>query len=134
MIVLSNTTAQVIPVGQSITFNTVIHKSGCLEGYRNNTGSVKLRVNGIYEISFNGNVTGTTAAAPVQLSVYLSGAALPETTMIWTPPVAGSVGNISANTVVRNCCGDYDRITVVNNGLNPITLQPNCCLFIKRVA
>lgn len=135
MIVLSNTSAQVIPVGQALTFNTVVHKSGCAEGYRLGTGAVKLRANNaIYELSFNANVSGETVTAPVQLSMAISGAQLPETTMIYMPAAANAVGNVGSSTLIKNCCGDYDRITVVNTGANPITVEANCCLFIKRVA
>lgn len=135
MIVLSNTSEQVVPVGQTLTFNTVIHKTGCAEGYRVGTGAVKLRANNaIYELSFNANVTGETAAAPVQLAMSISGATLPETTMIYTPAVAGAIGNIASSTLIKNCCDDYDRITIVNNGLDPITVGANCCLFIKRIS
>lgn len=135
MIVLSNTSAQVVPVGQALTFNTVIHKSGCAEGYRLGTGAVKLRANNaIYELSFNANVTGETATDPVQLSMAISGAQLPETTMIYTPAAANAIGNVAASTLIKNCCGDYDRITIMNTGLNPVTISANCCLFIKRIA
>lgn len=135
MIVLSNTSEQVVPVGQALTFNTVVHKSGCAEGYRTGTGAVKLRANNaIYELSFAANVTGATATNPVQLSMAISGATLPETTMIYTPAVANAVGNVGSSTLVKNCCGDYGRITIVNTGTDPITVSPNCCLFVKRIA
>lgn len=135
MIVLSNTSEQVVPVGQALTFNTVVHRSGCAEGYRVGTDAVKLRANNaIYELSFTANVTGKTAANPVQLSMTISGAQLPETTMIYTPAAANAVGNVSSSTLVKNCCGDYDRIAIANTGANPITISPNCCLFVKRIA
>lgn len=133
MIVLSNTTAQTLAVGQSITFDIVVLHTGCGECHRTNSASVKLRCQGIYELSFSANVTSTTTG-PVQLSLQIGGETLNETTMISTPAATGNVNNIATKTAVKNCCGDYDRITVTNTGTNPIVVEPNSDLFIKRVA
>lgn len=134
MIVLSNTTAQTLTPGQSITFNDVVLHTGCAECHRTNTGSVKLRANGAYEISFSGNVSSPTAATQVQLTVQLGGANLPETQMISTPSAASSLNNVSTSTIVKNCCGDYDRITVVNTGASDINIAANPVLTIKRLS
>lgn len=134
MIVLSNTTAQTLTPGQSITFNDVVLHTGCAECHRANTGSVKLRANGAYEINFSGNVSSPTAATQVQLTVQLGGANLPETQMISTPSAASSLNNVSTSTIVKNCCGDYDRITVVNTGASDINIAANPVLTIKRLS
>lgn len=134
MISLSNTAAQTIAVGQTLTFNTVILKTGCGECHRKNTGSVKLCAkNGIYEISFSANVTAATAT-PIQLSLAIGGDILPESTMVYTPAAANAVGHVSVTDVVRNNCCDYDRITVTNNGTAPVVVSANPVLFIRRVA
>lgn len=135
MISLSNTTEQTVASGQSITFNTVLSKTGCAECHRKNTGSVKLCAkNAIYQIEFTANVTGATASTPVQLTVQLGGDNLPETNMIYTPATAGAVGNVSVSFPVRNNCCDYDRISVVNTGTTDITVSANPLLFIHRIA
>ena len=135
MISLSNTSAQTVAVGQAITFDTVVQKTGCAESYRVGTGQVRLRANnGIYEVAFSANVTGSTAGSPVQLAVAISGATMPETTMISTPATADAVNNISTTTSVRNDCGDYDRVTIVNTGTIPVIVSANPVLFIKRIA
>ena len=133
MIVLSNTTAQTLTPGQSITFNDTILHTGCAECHRNNTGSIKLRANGAYEVSFSGNVSRPTAATQVQLTVQLGGANLPETQMISTPSAASSLNNVSTSTIVKNCCGDYDRITVVNTGATDINIVSNPVITIKSM-
>ena len=59
MIELSNTTAQTIQPGQSLTFDTVILRSGCSEAHRRNSGIVTLRAScATYEAHFAANVTG----------------------------------------------------------------------------
>ncbi len=137
MISLSNTAAQTLTPGQSLIFDNVIVKSGCAECHRANTSSIKFcarNAKAIYEVHFSGNVTNGTAAAPVQLSLALSGDVLPGTTMISTPSAANAVNNVSTSAVVRNNCCDYDRITVTNTGTSDITVSPGAMIIAKRVA
>ncbi len=135
MIILSNTTEQTIQAGQSITFNNKILHTGCAECHRANTGSVKMRANnGIYVVSFSGNIGGATAATAVQLSIQIGGETLPETTMISVPAAANDLNNVATATVLRNCCGDYDRLTVVNTGTEPVIVGANSAFTVRRVA
>lgn len=131
MIVLSNTAAQTIEPGQTIIFNEVILHSGDGECWRKSTGSIKMRRNGIYEIHFAGNVA---AAEPVQLAIQLSGVTLPETTMMASPGGVTAFTNVATATLVKNCCCDYDRISVTNTGTAAIDLAANPCLFVKRLS
>lgn len=134
MIILSNSTEQTLTTGQSITFDTVVLHSGCSECHRGGSSSVKLKSNGIYQISFNGNMAGGTAAE-LNLALQLGGETLPETTMTVVPGTATTeIFNVSTQTAVRNCCGDYDRVTVTNIGTTSIIIQPNTNLFIRRIA
>lgn len=135
MIQLSNTTAQTIAVGQSVTFNTVLMKTGCAECHRKNTGSVKLCARGgIYQVTFSANISGATAATQVQLAAQLGGDTVAETTMIYTPATANAYGQVTITFPVRNNCRDYDRVTIVNTGTTDLTVAANPNLFIKRIA
>ena len=134
MILLSNTTDQVLTAGQSITFDKVLLKTGCAECHRENTGSVKMRANGIYEASFAGNISGVVAGTPVQLSFQLGGATMPETTMVATPVAANASNNVATSTLIKNCCVDYDRITVTNTGTTDVTVAANSAFIIRRLA
>lgn len=144
MIVLSNTTPQIIQPGQSITFDDVVLHSGCGECHRANTGSIKLRANGVYEAHFSANigVEATPVAAPdavvnpapLQLALAIGGEPLPETTMISYPAAANELNNVSTATAIKNCCGDYDRVTVINTGTEAVVIGANPALFIKRVS
>lgn len=133
MIALSNTNVQLIPVGGSLVFNRVVVEGGCKECHRANTGSVKLRERGLYEVHFHANIGTTVADGIAELTLELGGEPLPETTMISNTESAGGLNNVSASTVVRNCCGDYDRITVVNTGDTILNIGENPVLIVHRV-
>ena len=134
MIELSNTTAQTLTTGQAITFDKVIFKTGCGECNRTASNSVKLRANGTYEISFSANIGATTATTAAQLTIQLGGESLYDGTMISTTAAAGDLNNVSKTVGVRNCCGDYDRVTIVNTGTASINVGVGASLFIKRVS
>lgn len=135
MIVLSNSLEQTVQPGQAITFDTVVQHTGCAECHRLNTGAVMMRAKGgTYECHFSANIGGETAATPVQLVIAETASPLPETLMISTPAAVGDLNNVSTSTLVRNCCCECDRITVMNNGTEPVVVGADCCLFVKRVA
>lgn len=131
MIVLSNETAQTLLPGQSMTFNDVLLHTGCGECWRKNTGAVKLRANGAYEVHFSANIDGATADGPAQLALTLGDAVMPETTM---QSSATGVNNVATATAIKNCCGDYDRVSVRNTGTTTVTVSANPVLYIKRVS
>lgn len=134
MIILSNTTEQTLAPGQSITFDNVVLKTGTSECHRDGTSSVKMCAeHAIYEVHFSGNVAGT-AADVLSLAFQLSGDTLPETAMDSYGIGAGNYINISTVTAIRNCCCDYDRVTVTNVGTTTVTVAPNASLFVKRIA
>ena len=95
---------------------------------------MKLRVPGIYEVHFTGNVASATAAAPVELAIAIGGSTLPGTLMVSTPSAANVANNVHADTIVRNSCGEYDTITITNVGTNPVTVSAGSGLWVKRVA
>lgn len=134
MIVLSNSLEQTVQPGQAIAFDTIVQHTGCGECFRLNSTSVLMRAKGgTYECHFNGNIGGETAATPVQLVMAETGAPLQETLMISTPAAVGDLNNVGAATLVKNCCCECDRITVMNNGTEPVVVGADCCLFVKRV-
>lgn len=132
MVVLSNTTEQTLLPGQSLTFNLLKAHSGCGECARSG-GPLGLKYAGTYMISFHGNVTGATAALPVELSISVGGAPLSETEMIYTPAAANAVGNVGTLTYFQTC-GSGNNVTVTNTGENPIIVSPNTALAVIRTA
>lgn len=134
MIVLSNSTELTIQPGAAVPFDRIVRRSyNCGVCVQNAISAPKLCKRGIYEVSFSGNIGGTTAAAPVQLSVQLGGVTLPETTMISVPAAVGDLNNVATTTYVnRGCCPDMGRLTVVNTGTTPVTLGANSAFAINR--
>lgn len=132
MIQLSNSTAQTLAPGASLIFDDVLNHTGCCECHRKNTSSVKMRSNGSYAVEFHGNI-GATAPGVAQLAMQLSGeTTLPETTMISTTAAAGDLNNVGASTIIRNCCGDFDRVSITNTGTTEITVGANSSFIVKK--
>lgn len=148
MIVLSNSAAQVIPAGGTVTFNVTVQHTGCdrngcggSEYHRTGSGITRLRVpqnrcckQGIFDMSFNGNVSNGTAGTEVQLAIAVDGAALPETTMVETVGTANLFVNMGTRTYVNVCPGETVSVTVVNNGTSAVTLDANSVFTARRVA
>lgn len=135
MIELTNSVAQTIQPGQAVAFDRVLLHTGCGECFTERANnSVKLRNKGIYEVQFSANIASATAGTPVQLAIALGGQALPETVMVVTTSAANAFVNVATGTYVKNCCCDFDRITVVNTGTTPTLLSANMNLRIKRLA
>lgn len=134
MISLSNSTAVTLPVGQSIVFDVVNFHTGCAECHRPNTNSVKLKASGIYEVSFHANVSSPAAGTALSLSVELGGSPVNGGTMITTPAAADALESISITVPIRNCCCDFDRVTITNTGSTGITIGAGSLLYIRRLS
>ena len=134
MIELSNATAQTVSPGQSLTFDTVVLKTGCAEAHRTNSGIITLKADcAVYEIHFAANIAGTTAG-PLQLAILLDGEPLAETAMINTATVAADPDNVATATLVKTGCGCCGRIAIANTGTSDVIVSANPALFVKRVA
>ena len=132
MILLSNTVAQTLAPGAALAFDNVIRRTDSSVSHRSGSTASVLRSScGSYDISFHGNVSGAAAGTPVQLSIQLGGATLPETTMISTPGTADTFNNVSAETTV-GCSGFAEAVTVVNTGTEAITVGANAVLSIEH--
>lgn len=133
MILLSNSATQTIQPGEAMTFDLEKIKTGCSECHRQGSSAIKLRKCGIYELMFTGNVGGA-AVGTVQLQMEAGGEVLPETTIIVTEDTVGSLDNVAAHTFFKNCCVDYDRITLVNTGTVAAVVDANSAFSAKRLA
>lgn len=129
MIQVSNTTAQTLQPGQTLTFDRVFRtKNGCECFSEQIPNSVKLCGRGIYEVQYVGNASG---AAGAQLALAIAGVPIVTTAMNFTT-ADGDLANISTATFLKNCCCDADRISVMNTGTVPVTIAPNTSLMTKR--
>lgn len=133
MISISNLATQTIAAGQTVTFDRLLFKSGCNECYNNMIpSSIKMCAKGVYDITFNGNISAGTAGDALQLAIAIEGTPIPTTVMDSTPGTADTLNNVSARVRIRNTCCDLGRITVMNSGTTPVTLAPNSVLNVER--
>lgn len=135
MLILTNDTSLTLGPNQSVTFNLEILHTGCAECHRIGAGGVTLRMQqAIYDIFFKANIGATTAGETAQLTMFLNGSPMTETTMVSTTSAVGDVNNVACETGVRTCCCGPETLTIVNNGETTITVDPYPLLKIKRVA
>lgn len=133
MILLSNTTAQLLQPGQSITFDKVILHHGCGECHNEQLPkTVKLRKQGVYTLHFSANITSATAGDALQLAIAAGGQPLVETAMNTTPSTANALRNVSTGTYFENCCSDMNRLSVINTGATAVTVAPNTSFMIEH--
>lgn len=132
---VSNTTTQTLQPGQALKFDgTNFLHTGCGECFNSQIpASVKLNGNcgAVYEIQFEGNVTSDTAG-PVQLALALADQPLVQTAMNATIAAANDLVNVSTGTYLRMCCGDANRVSVINTGTTAVTVAQNSSLRICR--
>lgn len=135
MIILTNSTSLTLGPGQTCIFDTILLKTKGAECYRQGSGSVQLIApNAIYKIAAGGNI-GATAIGDANLTVFLNGSPMPETSMNSVTAAVGNVNNVFRETAVRTCCcpNVSEIVTLANNGETTIVLE-NPILMIGRVA
>lgn len=131
MIVLTNTAAQTVQPGQAVLFNQVAEKSDvCCAGLSPSGSSVKL-AKGKHLVSFKANVGGA-AGTQANLAVALGGEAIPFTTMVATIEAATDIYNVGVTFPLKECCCDFDRISVINTGSTAVTVSANPMLAVDK--
>lgn len=135
MIELSNTAEITVAPGQAAVFDRIVNNSDrcCCSRNFNTSSSIKMTNRGTYQLNFSGNITGATAATPVQLSIAVGGASLPQTTMISTPTAAGDFNNVAKTTYYENECNEFSRATVVNTGTTPVIIGAGATFSVVKV-
>ena len=92
---------------------------------QHNEGSpiYKILEGGLYEVSFNANVTSATAGT-VALGLYQDGVLVPGTTVIAEVATAGDYYNVSFDKILKICCRGDATLSVasVPNVLTGATL------------
>ena len=80
-------------------------KANCCGWLQHNEGSplYKILEGGMYEVSFNANVSSATAGT-VALGLYQDGVLIPGTTVIATIATAGDFLNVSFDKLIEVCC------------------------------
>ena len=100
-------------------------KANCCNWLQHNEGSpiYKILEGGLYEVSFNANVTSATAGT-VALGLYQDGILIPGTTVLAEVATAGDYYNVSFDKLIKICCRGDASLTVasVPNVLTGATL------------
>lgn len=132
MIVLTNPDEQTVAPGGTVVLNATLVGNCCNGNNSLITSSIKIgrKSSDGWLISFSGNVGGTTAATPVELSISLGGSPITGTQMISTPAAVGDLNNVSKTIPINNVCCDFSRVTVVNTGTTPIVIGANPILAV----
>ena len=117
MIQVTNNEAQTVAPDQNILFNQRVNSCCCgnnsAEYWRNGSGAIWLKCPGIYEVTFNGNIGGTTTG-PCACAIQVGGQTLPETVMEVNTAAAGNLYNVACTT--RFCYPGFGggEVTVTN--------------------
>lgn len=102
----------------SIIFPTDIvrtRSANCCGWLQHDTGSpiYKILEGGIYEVSFNANVTSATAGT-VALGLYEDGVLVPGTTVLAEIVTPGDYYNVSFDKILKICCRGDATLTVAS--------------------
>ena len=100
-------------------------RANCCGWLQHNEGSpiYKILEGGIYEVSFNANVTSATAGT-VALGLFQDGILIPGTTVLAEVVTAGDYYNVSFDKLIKICCRGDASLTIasVPNVLTGATL------------
>jgi hypothetical protein len=100
-------------------------RANCCGWLQHSEGSpiYKILEGGIYEVSFNANVTSATAGT-VSLGLFQDGILIPGTTVIAEVVTAGDYYNVSFDKLIKICCRGDASLTIasVPNVLTGATL------------
>ena len=90
-------------------------KANCCNWLQHNEGSpiYKILDGGIYEVSFNANVTSATAGT-VALGLFQDGILIPGTTVIAEVVTAGDYYNVSFDKLIKICCRGDASLTIAS--------------------
>ena len=90
--------------------------ANCCGWLQHNEGSptYKILEGGLYEVTFNANVTSATAGV-VALGLYIDGVLAPGTTVIETIATAGDYSNVAFVKKLKICCRGDASLTNLSN-------------------
>ena len=126
MIDAVNVATQAVATNATVVFASTRVFTGCSARHECGSGRFVLLKPGVYEVSFNANVSLPTGAtvAPITMDILQDGEALAGSRMIYTPAAVEELGNISATVLVRVYeCGCCSTVSVRNSTTQAIDVQ-----------
>lgn len=108
---------------------------GCCGAIQHEAGSglFTLAKAGIYEVSFNANVSSSTVGATA-LVIKSNGEAIGGTEMDYTAATISTYQSVSANTLIKVCPNTSKTISVANASTTLPVLVKDANIIIKRLA
>lgn len=96
-----------------INDDVITRSANCCGWLQHTEGSpiYKILDGGLYEVSFNANVTSATAGT-VALGLYQDGVLIPGTTVIAEVATAGDYYNVSFDKLIKICCRGDVTLTI----------------------
>lgn len=90
-------------------------KANCCGWLQHNEGSPLFKIldGGLYEVSFNANVSSATAGV-VALGLYQDGVLITGTTVIATIATAGDFVNVSFDKLIKVCCRGDANLSIAS--------------------
>ena len=90
-------------------------KANCCNWLQHNEGSpiYKILDGGIYEVSFNANITSATVGT-VALGLFQDGILIPGSTVIAEVATAGDYYNVSFDKLIKICCRGDASLTIAS--------------------
>ena len=90
-------------------------KANCCGWLQHSEGSpiYKILEGGLYEVSFNANVTSATAGT-VALGLFQDGILIPGTTVLAEVATAGDYYNVSFDKLIKICCRGDASLTIAS--------------------
>ena len=90
-------------------------KANCCNWLQHNEGSpiYKILDGGIYEVSFNANITSATVGT-VALGLFQDGILIPGSTVITEVATAGDYYNVSFDKLIKICCRGDASLTIAS--------------------
>ena len=90
-------------------------RANCCGWLQHNEGSpiYKILEGGIYEVSFNANVTSATAGT-VALGLFQDGILIPGTTVLAEVATVGDYYNVSFDKLIKICCRGDASLTIAS--------------------
>lgn len=126
MIDAVNVATQVVDANSTITFGSTRIFTGCSARHEPGSGRFVLLKPGIYEVSFNANVSLPTGATvgPIELDIVQDGEAVAGSKMLYTPSAVDILDSVSVSTLIRVYeCGCCTTLGVRNSSATSINVQ-----------
>ena len=119
MIYAYTNTTQTLASGTSVKFNTIGEKVGKTTCLNTGSGTINLRVPGLYLINFNADVAASATAGSIVLQLYKNGVLYPGAESTTYSSSSVDIRNASFTTVIKvgnccNCCNNASNLHYIS--------------------